>query len=186
MQKSSRLITLGLILVSFMALAQCQNISAIVTFLVVDIEAYKIEVISQSNLDIACSWLRGEVGPLIPVGNLIRNETDVNVGWSWHVDPASLNFVDATVELCDAIPSMIEDGSFTVDYFCPWAAQPVKVDGYNCYAAQSTPSPSPSPSTCVTPTPTCSTPTPSPSCNGKDNDQSVEINFYFADILRGL
>ena len=56
-------------------------------------------------------------------------------------------------------------------------------------AAVATTSPTTSPTTCPstpTPTPTCATPTPTPTGCYNDDDDGVTINFYFADILRGL
>ena len=32
-----------------------------------------------------------------------------------------------TTEVCDGLPSYVEDGSLTGDYFCPWSAEIVDV-----------------------------------------------------------
>lgn len=44
--------------------------------------------------------------------------------WSWHLDPESVELVDAAIELCDGLPSFVEaDPDFwfnTVGTYCPW------------------------------------------------------------------
>jgi hypothetical protein len=43
--------------------------------------------------------------PSIPVGNIVRNDPSINTPWSWHIDPASVEFADMTTEVCDGLPS---------------------------------------------------------------------------------
>ena len=61
-------------------------------------------------------------GPRIPNGR-IAGGTDVNVGWSWHL--RDVTFADATIELCDGRPSMVErqGEAFGGGRFCPWGAE---------------------------------------------------------------
>jgi hypothetical protein len=51
----------------------------------------------------------------------------VNTGFSWHIDPASLEFADMTIEVCDGTPSDVERGMIS-DRFCPWSAEVVAID----------------------------------------------------------
>lgn len=77
--------------------------------------------------------LAGEEAPRIPNGLIVRNETSVNEGWSWSIDPDSLEFADMTTEVCDGLPSYVEDGSLTGDYFCPWSAELIDLAGTSSF-----------------------------------------------------
>lgn len=63
-------------------------------------------------------------------GELIRGDGGINEGWSWHMDPQTVEAVDASIELCDGRPSMVEaDLDYWVDVvgqFCPWGAKVVR------------------------------------------------------------
>jgi hypothetical protein len=59
---------------------------------------------------------------------IVRGEPGPNAPWSWHIDPATLSWAEVTIELCDGTPSLIEDGTFTLDQFCPWSARLVAID----------------------------------------------------------
>jgi len=43
--------------------------------------------------------LAGEAAPHIRNGRVVRGDADVNVGYSRHIDPASVEFVDTTTEV---------------------------------------------------------------------------------------
>lgn len=64
----------------------------------------------------------------IPVGRVVRGESGVNAPWSWHIDPASVQFADAAIEVCDGIPSFVEDATITSEDYCPWSATVVALD----------------------------------------------------------
>ena len=100
--------------------------SAIVTFKVGE-EQFRVLVVDLANVAIATQLLNGQEAPSIPNGVVVRGESDVNTGWSWHIDPATFEFADMTTEVCDGIPSYVEDGKITSDRFCPWAAEVVAV-----------------------------------------------------------
>ena len=96
--------------------------SAIVTFSVGD-EEFRVLVTDPANVAIATQLLAGEQAPSIPNGVIVRGDPDVNTGWTWHLDPTTFEFADMTTEVCDGIPSYVEDGSLTSDRFCPWSAK---------------------------------------------------------------
>ena len=98
------------------------SVPAIVTFSVGD-EEFRVLVIDPANVAIATQLLGGKEAPSIPNGVIVRGDPDVNTGWSWHLDPATFEFADMTTEVCDGIPSFVEDGSLTSDRFCPWSAK---------------------------------------------------------------
>jgi hypothetical protein len=100
--------------------------SVIVTFKVLN-EKYRILVTNPDNIAIVEALLVGDPAPSIPNGLVVRGDTSVNKGWSWHIDPDSLEFADVTTEVCDGKPSYVEQDIITSDYFCPWSAQVVAV-----------------------------------------------------------
>jgi hypothetical protein len=100
----------------------------IATFRVADIETYRVRLTDPVDIETARKLLAGELDPLIPNGRVVRGETDVNEGWSWHIDPGDFEFAEVTVEVCDGLPSYVEDGTVTSDRFCPWSAVIVSLE----------------------------------------------------------
>jgi hypothetical protein len=99
----------------------------VVTFQVGE-EQYRIEMTDPADIAIARQLLAGEEAPRIPNGRIVRGvDGGVNAGYSWYIDPASLEFADVTTEVCDGLPSYVEDGSLTGDYFCPWSAEVIAI-----------------------------------------------------------
>src|SRR5688500_18555467 len=101
----------------------------VVTFRVADVEEYKIRLTDPADMEIARKLLAGEEAPNIPNGVVVRGDPDVNVGYTWHIDPESLEFADFTVEVCDGLPSDVEKGIITSDRYCPWSAEVIAIDG---------------------------------------------------------
>lgn len=69
-----------------------------------------------------------------PVGELRRGDGGFNTcgqyHWQWHIDPASVQFVEMAIELCDGRPSFIQERLDywidTVRTYCPWSARLVR------------------------------------------------------------
>ena len=99
----------------------------VATIQVVD-ETYKIELATPELADHARALLAGEEVASIPLGTVVRDDPGVNAPWSWHIDPATLEFADMTIEVCDGLPSFVEDGTVTSDQYCPWSAEVVAVE----------------------------------------------------------
>jgi hypothetical protein len=99
----------------------------VVTVRVADAEEYRIRLMDVDDIVIAQKLLVGEAAPRIPNGRVVRGEPDVNAGYSWHIDPASVEFVDTTTEVCDGRPSDVERSAITSDQFCPWSAKVVAI-----------------------------------------------------------
>ncbi len=104
------------------------NEGVIVTFEVAGSEQYKIQVTDPDNITIAQNLLAGNEGPKIPNGIVVRGDAGVNDGYSWHIDPDSLEFADMTTEVCDGLPSDVENGIITSEYYCPWAAEVIAIE----------------------------------------------------------
>ena len=91
-------------------------------------EEYRILITDPADLAIAQRLLAGDdTAPGIPNGLIVRDDVSVNEPWSWSIDPESLEFADMTTEVCDGLPSYVEDGSLTGAYFCPWSAEVIDV-----------------------------------------------------------
>jgi hypothetical protein len=58
----------------------------------------------------------------IPVGRIVAG-TDVNTGWTWHLE--DVIFAQVTIELCDGVPSDVEKAgtAFGNGQYCPWSAR---------------------------------------------------------------
>jgi len=101
--------------------------SPVATFEVVG-ESYRIELATPELVEHAERLLAGEDVAAIPVGTVVRGDPGVNEPWSWHIDPATLEFADMTIEVCDGLPSYVEDGTVTSEQYCPWSARIVSID----------------------------------------------------------
>jgi hypothetical protein len=93
----------------------------VVTFEVADGERFRALLTDPADVAIAWRLEAGEDAPGIPNGRVVR-ETGVNEGWSWSLDPDDFEFADATIEVCDGLPSDVEAGIVTSDRYCPWSA----------------------------------------------------------------
>jgi hypothetical protein len=81
-----------------------------------------------ADIEVARALLAGGEAPGIPNGLVVRGDPDVNTGYTWHIDPESVEFVDITVEVCDGLPSDVEKAIITSDRYCPWSAEVVAID----------------------------------------------------------
>jgi hypothetical protein len=99
----------------------------VVTLRVADAEQYRIRLTEPDDIAIAQKLLMGEAAPGIPNGRVVRGDPEVNIGYSWHIDPATIEFVDTTIEVCDGRPSDVEQGTITSDQYCPWSAKVVAI-----------------------------------------------------------
>lgn len=101
----------------------------IATFEVDGGETYKIELVTPELVKHAEDLLDGAQIAAIPLGIVVRDAPEVNEPWSWHIDPATLEFADVTTGVCDGLPSHVEDNTITSDQFCPWSAKVIAIDG---------------------------------------------------------
>jgi hypothetical protein len=114
-------------IVTLVALTGCVQKNPVATFQVVD-ETYKIELTTPELQQHARDLLAGEDVAGIPNGVVVRDDPGVNAPWSWHIDPSTLEFADMTIEVCDGLPSHVEDETVTSDRYCPWSAEIVSID----------------------------------------------------------
>jgi len=92
---------------------------------VVDVngEKFKVLVKDPAIADILRSLLRGERSGIV-IGELRAGDGGFNKPWSWHLDPDTVEVADATIELCDGMPSFVESELNywlnVVKRYCPW------------------------------------------------------------------
>ena len=98
---------------------------AVVTFAVQN-ETFAVFLTSAGQLASARSAQNGGRSR-IPNGRIVTG-TDVNTGWSWHLE--DLAFAETTTEVCDGRPSDVErQGTrFGGGRFCPWTAVISRID----------------------------------------------------------
>ena len=101
------------------------SLDAIATFDVAG-ETFRVRLTTPGQLEAArAAQSRGRAR--IPNGRLAPG-TQVNSGWSWHVEDVSS--AEAAIELCDGRPSDVERQgvAFGDGRFCPWAATVVRIE----------------------------------------------------------
>jgi hypothetical protein len=101
----------------------------VATFEVAGQQTFKIELATPELIQHAKDLMAGSEEGRIPVGLIVRDDPSVNAPWSWHIDPATLEFADATIEVCDGLPEYVEDGTLTSDTYCPWSADVIAIEG---------------------------------------------------------
>ena len=115
------------------ALASCSDdgarSNAVATFEVAGGEEFRVELATPALVEHAVDLLNGGDLAAIPIGTIVRDDAGVNEPWSWHIDPATFEFASVTVEVCDGLPSYVEDGTLTSAQFCPWSAKVIDVSG---------------------------------------------------------
>ena len=109
--------------------SQDSRAPVVATFEVAGNERYRVELATPELIDHARRLLAGEPLSAIPIGKVVRDDPGVNKPWSWHIDPATLDFAFVTAEVCDGLPSYVEDQTVTSDTYCPWSAKIVEING---------------------------------------------------------
>jgi hypothetical protein len=72
----------------------------------------------------------------IPNGRILRGPGRArhNAPYHWHLDPQDIAMADAKIELCDGLPSYVEENveEFVerVRRYCPWAAKLVELQDF--------------------------------------------------------
>ncbi len=94
-------------------------------------EEFRVRIENEATIDQIRALERGESNATIPNGRVLRG-SEGNEPWSWHLDPVDIEMAEATIELCDGTPSLVEaDIDYWVDTvgrFCPWGAELISVE----------------------------------------------------------
>ena len=89
---------------------------------------FKVELLTPELVEQAIALRDGTaVDRQTPIGTIVDGDGGVNAPWHWHLDPASVEFVDVAMEVCDGLPSHVEDGTLTSTSYCPWGPKVISV-----------------------------------------------------------
>jgi len=74
--------------------------------------------------DAIALWRNPKLRKRIPVARLSCAAVAWNCPWSWHQTPSSVTLAEAAIEVCDGIPSYVEQHCpiFGMGFYCPWSA----------------------------------------------------------------
>ena len=133
MRAATRLAALTLVVMATLVASGCGQAGAspspsaasavIVTFEVAGGERFRVLLTDAADIEVANRLAAADPdAPSIPNGRVIRGETGVNTGFTWSLDPNDFEFADVTIEVCDGVPSDVEQGLVTSDRYCPWSA----------------------------------------------------------------
>ena len=134
---NARIVLVGLLLAGL--LGSCSGIRetssvtpsagpVVVTFRAADGSTWRLRLVRPEDIEVARNLLARSPAPHIPNGRIVRGSPDVNVGWSWHIDPLDFEWSDIAIEVCDGNPRDVESGALTSDRYCPWGATVIAVD----------------------------------------------------------
>lgn len=107
------------------------NDGLLAVFRVAGTEYFSAQITDPVGMQQAIDLWTGASTANIPNGALICEPADYNCGYTWHLDPADIQFADFTIELCDGTPSYLEDhcAEFGARY-CTWAGELIEL--YDC------------------------------------------------------
>ena len=93
-------------------------------------ERFRVKVVGEENIEEARALLNTNVEPKPFVsGTVVRGNGGFNSGYSWHLDPETIRFVEMSIELCDGTPSYVEahldEWIRDVKQYCPWGSSVV-------------------------------------------------------------
>ncbi|MGB7290933.1 MAG: hypothetical protein WBD99_02005 [Thermodesulfobacteriota bacterium] len=99
-----------------------------------DKETFLFKLTDPRKIQKARDILSGKETNMIHVkGIIIKEPADYNPRWSYHLDPASIDFFALAIEVCDANMKYVEEhlievgGSFLPNnHWCPWCSQLIK------------------------------------------------------------
>lgn len=93
----------------------------------VQAEAFRLRLVEVEDIKAAFDNLAGR-GGRHPNGRIVRTGPGDNIGYGWHLDPQDVQFVERSIELCDGLPSAVDDATFSSDRYCPWSAKVVRIE----------------------------------------------------------
>ena len=99
--------------------------AALVTFRVAN-EVFRVSLSSADTIE-AARRAQADGAARIPIGRIVPG-TEVNTGWSWHLE--DVTFAEVAIELCDGRPSDVERAGVTFGggRYCPWQASVIQIE----------------------------------------------------------
>jgi hypothetical protein len=102
----------------------------------VESEQFRIWVTNEDTILQLLDLRDGQSDASIPNGPLRAGsgQASHNDPWSWHLDPDLTSMAEATIEVCDGLPSFVEEDLAewlaSVGQYCPWSARLVSLDDF--------------------------------------------------------
>jgi len=93
-------------------------------------ETLRVWITNGPFIDRAKEFLATGITTQIPIFYPLQDGRDCDPLWTWHPDPATPEWADFTVEVCDGHPSDVESNKeywFGIG-FCPWSARVLAVE----------------------------------------------------------
>ncbi|WP_438028543.1 BP74-related protein [Sorangium sp. So ce233] len=89
------------------------------------------EITDPAKIEEARNILSGKQQSKVHVhGRIVKSRASYNPDWSFHLDPATINFFEVAIEVCDAGIPYVEDhldeagGAFLPGcHWCPWTSR---------------------------------------------------------------
>nr|WP_245653092.1 calmodulin-binding protein [Herbidospora sakaeratensis] len=96
-----------------------------------DRQTFTFELTDQAKIDHARKILKGEEKKRVHVlGRIKKRPAAYNPGWSFHLDPTTIDFFEMAIEVCDSTTGYLEEhldeacGAFLPGCFwCPWTSR---------------------------------------------------------------
>ncbi|WP_436496969.1 BP74-related protein [Actinokineospora sp. HUAS TT18] len=87
-------------------------------------EKFQVRLTEIEDVRMAIDILAGRLPQRIPVGALVRGKTDVNIGYTWSIDPNNFTFAQYALKVCDVMPSFVDTEAYrNVRSYCPWSGR---------------------------------------------------------------
>lgn len=99
-------------------------------------EEFRTWITNAQTIDDLLELKDGNSDATIPSGRIQRGPGEGNHNWpySWHLDPDDTEMAELTMELCDALPSYVEENvdEFVevVQRYCPWSAELIDLEDF--------------------------------------------------------
>lgn len=109
----------------------CDETDGVTYTIAVEAEQFRIHVTDAQAIARLDERMRTNTTGVI-MGRVVAGTGGVNSPWSWHLEPESITVPDVTIELCDGLPSYVEDNLaewlVQVGNYCPWGARVIARD----------------------------------------------------------
>ncbi len=86
------------------------------------VEHYRVRLTEPDDIETARGIRSGSLPSMIPSGWIVRGATDVNKGYTWHIDPKRFVFTPYAFSECNVRPSAVEHLP-NLGRLCPWSAE---------------------------------------------------------------
>jgi hypothetical protein len=94
-------------------------------------QPFVIKLVQPDKISLARRILAGEENEKVHVmGKIIKRPVEYNPGWSYHLEPESIQFFQVAIQVCDAPTRYVEDhldevgGAFLPGgFWCPWRSK---------------------------------------------------------------